>query len=96
MKEKIARFNTMKNKYIQTEFAFLKAVMNSQNPKPKYTPLRPHEMTNEELRKMLIVAPRKSVKSEIMKRMMAGVKFPDLQIKQYLGMKPFLVFNFHD
>ena len=86
----------MKNKYTQTEFAFQEAAMNSQNPKPKYTPPRPHEMTNEELRKMLIATPSKSVKSEIMKRMMAGVKFPNLQIKQYLGMKPFLVFNFHD
>ena len=40
----------MKTKYMQTEI-FPETVAHSQNPKPKHTPPKPSEMTNEELRK---------------------------------------------
>ncbi len=81
----------MKTEHTQTEFAFPETVMHSQNPNPKYTPPRPKEMTNEELEEWLIVNPCKGIKREIMKRINAGVKFPRVQIRNYLGMKPFLV-----
>lgn len=84
----------MKTKYIQTEFALPETVMHSQNPRPKYTRPRASEMTNEELEAWLITNPSKSIKSEIMARMNAGIKFPRIQMKRYLGGEPFLEWVF--
>lgn len=86
----------MKTKHTQTEFGFPETVMHSQNPSPKIPRPRVSEMTNAELEEWFITNPSKNIKSEIMTRINAGVKFSRIQMRQYLGMKPFLVWNFHD
>ena len=87
----------MKTKYIQTEFSLPETVAHSQNPKPKYTPPRPSEMTVKELEDwFLFVKPTKRIKSEIMARINKGVKFPRIRMVRYLGYEPILTPVFHD
>lgn len=82
----------MKTKYTQTEFAFPETVTHSQDPRPEYTPPKPHEMTVKELEDYFIFTkPTKCIKNEIMARMNKGVKFPRIRMVQYLGYKPILI-----
>ena len=86
----------MKTKYIQTEI-FPETVVNSQDPKPKYTPPKPSEMTVKELGDWFIFAkPTKRIKNEIMARMNKGVEFPRIRMVRYLGYNPILISVFHN